>query len=91
MTISFRKCCLCACLALVPLAYAYAAPSTEPGNNTAGAWEHLALTHTGTDLDAGLGKQINKLGDEGWELVSVVSTVRDSATDSIIFCFKRPK
>jgi hypothetical protein len=54
-------------------------------------WEHLALTH---DLRANPGnaeiaRQINGLGKEGWELVSVANFTQDGTTTKTTYYFKR--
>lgn len=57
------------------------------------AWEHLALEHAGAGLTGSpdLAGKINKLGDEGWELVDVESITRDGSTQKTVFFFKRRK
>jgi hypothetical protein len=41
--------------------------------------------------DPKLGRQINQLGDEGWELVDVEIITNSGASSGKIFFFKRPK
>ena len=62
------------------------------GDAAAGGWQHLALTHEGDSVDGDpkLSRQINQLGRDGWELVSVTSLTKDGTTVRIVFCFKRP-
>jgi hypothetical protein len=57
------------------------------------AWEHLAFEHKGPSIqgDPKLGRQINQLGDEGWELVDVEIITNSGASSGKIFFFKRPK
>jgi hypothetical protein len=57
------------------------------------AWEHLAFEHKGASIqdDPKLARQINQLGDDGWELVNVEMTTRSGASSGKIFFFKRPK
>jgi hypothetical protein len=69
---------------------ATAVPAPQP---TAVRWEYRALTEAdllgmteGKTAEAGM----NKLGDEGWELVAIKSTSSMKATPSL-FCFKRFK
>lgn len=57
------------------------------------AWEHLAL-----EQDAAQGistpafaRQINQLGDAGWELVTVTTHQNGGSTTKSVFYFKRPK
>ena len=54
-------------------------------------WQHLSLTHTiGDTPKSELGKSINKLGQEGWELVSVENITKSGTTTKTVFYFKRP-
>jgi hypothetical protein len=53
-------------------------------------WEHLAMP-TETGILKGAGPQINKLGDEGWELVDVETTVVNGTTRNAVYFFKRLK
>ena len=75
--------------------YAVNATAEKPsgGDPHAPRWEHLALTHQGPDVqkERELSQQINRLGDEGWQLVSVSTTTKDGTTVSTVFYFKRPK
>ena len=54
-------------------------------------WRHLALTHAGKgDLaDGDLATRINKLGEDGWELVSVESFTESGTTTKTVFFFKK--
>ena len=56
-------------------------------------WECAALTHDGAEVlgDEKLAAKIRGMGDEGWELVSVSTVVKDGTTTKTIFYFKRPK
>jgi hypothetical protein len=56
-------------------------------------WQHMAL---GTDIgerisDPGLSRQINRLGDEGWELVDVENITRNGTTTKTVYFFKKRK
>ena len=67
----------------------------EPKVETAGAqtgWQHLALAHPSEKQwnDRELAQQINKLGREGWELVSVLNFAKDGTTRNTIYYFKKP-
>lgn len=43
-------------------------------------------------LDPEAAPQLNELGDEGWELISITSVnFKSGATDNIAMVFKRPK
>lgn len=58
---------------------------------SAKGWQHLSLTHTiGDAPKSELGKSINKLGREGWELVSVGNLTESGTTTKTVFYFKRP-
>jgi len=54
-------------------------------------WQHLSLTHTiGETPKTELVRSINKLGREGWEMVSVGNIIESGTTTKTIFYFKRP-
>ncbi len=54
-------------------------------------WQHLALTNTiGDTPKSELGRSINKLGREGWELVSVGNINESGTTTKTVFYFKKP-
>lgn len=55
-------------------------------------WQHLALEHNTAKLgnDADLGRQINKLGREGWEMVTVLNFSENGSTGKTMYYFKRP-
>lgn len=58
---------------------------------SATGWQHLSLTHTiGDTPKSELGKSINKLGREGWELVSVENITESGTTTKTVFYFKKP-
>lgn len=43
-------------------------------------------------LDPDAAPQLNELGDDGWELISITSVnFKSGATDNIAMVFKRPK
>jgi hypothetical protein len=55
------------------------------------SWQHLALTNViGQTPNSELARNINKLGREGWELVSVGNIVESGTTTKTIFYFKKP-
>jgi len=55
------------------------------------AWQHLALTHPlGDAPKSELARSINKLGREGWELVSVANIAESGTTTKTVFYFKKP-
>ena len=68
-----------------------ASAKPEYSNSIATQWEHLALTHAEKKFDGKLAKQINELGDQGWQLVDVSTVVVEGTTEKTIFCFKRQK
>lgn len=54
-------------------------------------WQHLALTNTiGETPMSELARNINKLGREGWEMVSVGNITESGTTTKTIFYFKKP-
>lgn len=54
-------------------------------------WQHLALTNViGETPKSELAKNINKLGREGWEMVSVGNIIESGTTTKTIFYFKKP-
>ncbi len=54
-------------------------------------WQHLALTNViGETAKSELARNINKLGREGWEMVSVGNIVESGTTTKTIFYFKKP-
>ena len=54
-------------------------------------WQHLALTNTiGETPMSELASSINKLGREGWEMVSVGNIIESGTTTKTIFYFKKP-
>ena len=58
---------------------------------SATGWQHLSLTHTiGDTPKSELEKSINKLGREGWELVSVENITESGTTTKTVFYFKKP-
>ena len=54
-------------------------------------WQHLALTNViGETAKSELARNINKLGREGWEMVSVGNIIESGNTTKTIFYFKKP-
>ena len=54
-------------------------------------WQHLSLTPMiGETPRAELARNINKLGREGWEMVSVGNIIESGTTTKTIFYFKKP-
>ena len=57
-------------------------------------WEYKIINIRSENyrLDPNAAKDLNALGDEGWELVSITSVnFKSGATDNIAMVFKRPK
>lgn len=55
-------------------------------------WEHAALTHESpTVQNAELSRKIVKMGEDGWELVTVTPVVSEGTTIQTVFYFKRPQ
>ena len=52
---------------------------------------HLALQHDGADLGGDFSRQIDRLGNEGWQLVWVSTVAKEGTTKRAIFYFKRLK
>ena len=55
-------------------------------------WQHLALEQDGPGLskDPEFARKINRLGNDGWELVNVETVIKNGSTKGSIFFFKRP-
>jgi hypothetical protein len=54
-------------------------------------WQHLALAQViGETPKSELARSINKLGREGWELVSVEGVTESGSTTQTVFYFKKP-
>ena len=54
-------------------------------------WQHLSLTNTISETPKSeLARSINKLGREGWEMVSVGNIIESGTTTKTVFYFKRP-
>jgi hypothetical protein len=66
-------------------------PGDSQGKPAAMTWQHLALTQTlGQTPEEELSRSINKLGREGWELVSVGNITKAGTTTKTVFYFKKP-
>jgi hypothetical protein len=58
-----------------------------------GKWEYKIINIRSENyrLDPNAVRELNALGDEGWELVSITSVnFKTGATDNIAMVFKRP-
>ena len=80
------------CALLIAAAFAFTASGNQQDNEKEGRpqWEHLALPH-GADLAGDLSRQINRLGNEGWQLVCVTAIAKEGTTEKTVYYFKRPK
>lgn len=81
------------CLCLAATFYAFTAKAQEPAAQPAFSWEHLAITSKNANIqeDKNLAQQINRVGNDGWELVNVTAVQKNGTTEKMVFCFKRPK
>jgi hypothetical protein len=57
-----------------------------------GQWQHLAFAHDASKPwnEREIARQINKIGREGWEMVSVLNFTKDGTTNKTIYYFKKP-
>jgi len=79
---------LCAVIAMQVLAQDGSRGQATP---LAAQWQHCALTHgIGETPQSELARSINKLGREGWELVSVANIAESGSTTKTVFYFKKP-
>ena len=66
-------------------------PEADERKLSAAQWQHLALTQViGQTPASELAGSINKVGREGWELVSVESITESGTTTKTVFYFKKP-
>lgn len=84
---------VCITIAIAAFAYTASAQNTDASKKATASWEHLAMSHDGADVqgDAQLSSQIVRLGNDGWELVTVSTVVKAGTTVKTVFYFKRPK
>lgn len=57
-------------------------------------WEYKIINVRSENyrLDPNAASELNRLGDEGWELISITSVnFKSGATDNIALVFKRPR
>jgi hypothetical protein len=79
---------LCTIIAVQVLAQESSGKQVKPSST---GWQHLALTNViGETPQSELASNINRLGREGWELVSVGNISASGTTTKTIFYFKRP-
>ena len=79
-------------ITLALIAVSALAAQTEPVA-VAAQWEHLALTQDSAQVgsDRDIARQIVKLGEQGWELVTVSPILDAGTTVKTVYYFKRPK
>jgi len=79
---------LCTIIAVQVLAQDRSRDKMKPSTT---GWQHLSLTYTiGETPKTELAGSINKLGREGWEMVSVGDIIESGTTTKTVFYFKRP-
>lgn len=77
---------MCICVAVT--AHLWAQSSDSAADSV--GWQHLALTQVTADgMSADLSRQINQLGNDGWELVDVENFAEEGTTVKSVYFFKR--
>ena len=81
-----------ACLGLSWNLWAQDDAAADAAPAVAKQWQHLALAHNAAEKgnDGELARQINKLGREGWEMVTVLNFSEDGSTNNTMYYSKRP-
>ena len=77
-------------LAAVATATLWAGPSQSDSRAPATQWQFAQMKVASDTPDNELGRQILKMGRDGWELVSVENFIKDGTTTHTAFFFKRP-
>jgi hypothetical protein len=85
----FLVCCML--LATATLVFTASATPQDNVQSSDMQWEHLAITHQGAGLGGELSQQINRLGNEGWQLVCVSTVEKDGTTEKTVYYFKRAR
>ena len=70
------------------------APQTREGALSMTRWEYRIINIRSENyrLDPAAAQELTRLGDDGWELVSITSVnFKSGATDNIGMVFKRPR
>jgi hypothetical protein len=68
--------------------------ATREGRGGVTQWEYKIINIRSENyrLDPAAAHELNRLGDDGWELVSITSVnFKTGATDNIAMVFKRPR
>ena len=92
-----KKTPVCTAIALLTLfvgaGLSAQSPKSDSLPNPPQAWQHLAMEHEGATITdtPDLARKINRLGDEGWQLVDVESISEGGTTTKMICFFKRLK
>ena len=79
---------LCSLVTILAVSTVWAAERSEVSSKV--AWQHLAMDAGTTVKDSELARKINKLGNEGWELVTVTPVNENGTTEKLIYFFKKP-
>ncbi len=82
---------LCVAVSITTFLASPETAASQQDDQATATWEHLALTQDDPGLGGDLARQINRLGDEGWELVCVVPVTKDGSTVKTRYYFKRRK
>jgi len=93
LTVRLLLPCIMIALCAVAAATVFAAEDkhTDGHGPAVVKWQHLALTHdVKTGVPRELARQINKLGRDGWQLVTVENTCNAGTTTKTVFYFKKP-
>ena len=80
-------------LVSVMLTYSLFAEDSKHQDKKRVRWEHSALTHNEAEVDGHpqLASQIVRMGNEGWQLVSVSTIEKEGTTVKTILYFNRLK
>ena len=67
----------------------FAADGPDAAKGGKAQWEYLQMNVAAGESNQKLGRKILKLGREGWELVTVITTSNSGTTTEKLFYFKR--
>ena len=85
----FQKLLGVICVVVFGMYLLTSSPAQSQDDRHVQSWKHLALTSDGEE-HATLAQQINRLGNEGWELVDVENFVSAGETTKTVYFFKKP-